>query len=612
MSLRIMATLGALCLSACPGKAYGFLPTDDEPSDFEPPTKFQFRDGATHVTLQGSRQWNDLPGSGLNLTSNGLLWGDSQVSPEKFLAVLAPELAPLTAHRINSRSDGHTLHESFELRWAKWPIFGSRLDLHHVRDQLAMYKAQLPRISHIDLPPQQLDFKSLDELNIGVFTRNLSHVSSIQGLAVDHDTLIPAWSISGWDEFKGTTQTILVDALRGTIVHETTDSFKFANVYQVNPQHGTLIRVDLSDLMSTSLLDGLRISVYAPDSVSPRAIGVDRTFDFNPDVPSDAVHFDEAQTYYSATEALKWFENRFGADFRALHLKIRINDDMEGRPDNAFYLPDPAGPEIHIGRGDKLRNLGRDKDVINHEMAHHIIYSYIRATTGDSGILHEGTADYFAYAMSDDPYLAESVSPTAPYIRTAVMSDKADYDLLPANTKTHVKGSYWSALLWAIRSKLGTKQGDQLVYRSLGYLSADANLREAILALLSADRDLADIETQGYTAIYGPRRCFILETATALGFHQAIEEMDGADCGLDLKILGNESRRKAKVIVSENNKTSHLDFKTLGKSCSTIGVGGFYPLASFILMCLPLALGIWNNAHDRQRRFVWNSKKFLK
>jgi hypothetical protein len=612
MSLRIMATVGLLSLSACPGQAYGFLPTDDEPSASEPPTKFQFRDATTHVTLQGSRQWNDLPGSSLNLTGSGSLIGNRRVSPEKFLATLAPELAPLTAHTIKSHSDGLVHHESFELRLGNWPIFGSRLDLHHVRDQLVMYKAQLPRISHLDLPPQQDDFKSLEELNIGTLTRNLTHMTSSQGLAVDHDTLIPAWSISGWDEFKGAKQTILVDAIRGTVVHESSDSFKFANVYQVNPRHGTLIRVDLSDLLSTSLLDGLRISVYAPDSVSPRAIGSDRTFDFNPEVPSDAVHFDEAQTYFSATEALKWFENRFGTDFKTLHLKIRINDDMAGRPDNAFYLPDPAGPEIRIGRGDKLRNLGRDKDVIYHEIAHHIIYSHIQATTGDSGILHEGTADYFAYAMSDDPYLAESVSPTAPYIRTAVMSNKADYDLLPVNTKTHIKGSYWSALLWALRSKLGSKQGDQLVYRSLDYLSPDANLREAILALLSADRDLADLETPGYPAVYGPRRCFILETATVLGFHQAIEEMDGTACGLDLKNLGNESRREAAGLGSDPSKKSQLDFKTFGKSCSTIGVDGFSHSTYLILVCLPLVLGIWNRKRYRQRRFAWNSKKSSK
>ncbi|MEN9826420.1 MAG: hypothetical protein RI953_2165, partial [Pseudomonadota bacterium] len=88
-------------------------------------------------------------------------------------------------------------------------------------------------------------------------------------------------------------------------------------------------------------------------------------------------------------------------------------------PDNAQYLwagnTGRGSPEILIGYGGyvsgqsncyKLRDLGKDMDVIMHEFGHHIVFRGLSNAKSQSVALHEGFADYFTYAISGNNRLA--------------------------------------------------------------------------------------------------------------------------------------------------------------------------------------------------------------
>ena len=86
--------------------------------------------------------------------------------------------------------------------------------------------------------------------------------------------------------------------------------------------------------------------------------------------------------------------------------KASIILDIHARPggskNNALYVPketETDAAKIMIGNGDGniLKNLPQDREVISHELGHHIIYHHITQTSGESLILHEGLADFFTF-----------------------------------------------------------------------------------------------------------------------------------------------------------------------------------------------------------------------
>lgn len=557
------------------------------------------------LSLEAALQIKPSSAGSLGLYDPNTLLGQTGVTPNLVLKELAPHLQQLVPELLERKVRGTVVHEVFQLKYGFWAIAHSNIELHHYANRLVLLRVNLPHIESLAGKYSPSDFKSLSVLQAEVGGPATVYEDSYQILTAQNGELIPAWEIHAVDPSRGAVIRRIIDGRYGNLLEEKATDFRLTSVYSKNPKDGGMIQVKLPDLKSGTNLDGKYFSVFSPDQTDPRAEGNEGDFSYRPDVDGDATHFDEVQTYYNVTRALAFFREKFGFDPKSESITIRVHHNLGGKNDNAYYLPSLATPEIRIGQGDKLKNLSRDVDVISHEYAHHIIYKHLKESKGESGILHEGIADYFAFAISDDPYLGESVLPNSAYLRTATTVDKDKYDLLPASTKTHVKGSYWSSFLWLLRENLGSEYTDLLVYESLPYLGADGTIKDAFLGILSADRDLSGNSRRGEVPLYGENKCAIFAAGLKLGFATYLADFDGSSCGLNLEELAEESRTQIKRL-GKSNRTGRT-IKPPLKACGTMDFHEKMTQntsnTTIVLMITPLFFGLWS--YIRRASWIW-------
>lgn len=510
---------------------------------------------------------------GFALTSKPLL-GRYGLTAAEIVAELAPHLTACTTRLVSAKSEGRVVHEYYELWFGTYPLANAYLHLHHFDNRLVMIRSSLPDFRLPPAAPTDVDFLPLASLGLLADDGTTEHtrrvIADFGGLAA------PTWEVRRTTPATGSTQTLLIEAQTGAVLETVDSSFDVAtptaHVFAVGPRDATLVTQTLSDLPGTGYLDGARVVVYAPGEGDPRAQAPDGRFEYLPDDFADAISFDQVQAYYGATRALDWFRDHLGFDGGATPIKVRVNDLIKGRADAALYTPPPAGPEVRLGAGnDVLTNLARDTDVVTHELGHHLIYSYVTTSQGESGVLHEGTSDYFAYAVNGDPYLGESIAPGRPYLRTAALASDSKYDRLAESEPSHIRGQYWSAVLWDLRQSQG-EDFDRTVYASLPYLGPRAGLRDGFLALLNADRDRHPLATdRAESGIYGESKCAILEAALARGFAVYLDGLQGESCGLDLTALAEESRAAQSGVPVGGRQGQTITM--FGRTCSVVSGG---------------------------------------
>lgn len=540
---------------------------------------------------------------GLSLTGSDELIGRYGLSAREILLALAPHLEGVTLElaSITTGADGSTVHEDYRLKFGAHEIAGAYLRLAHHRNQLVMLRAKLPAFR---LPAEAFaegDFVPLAALGFEPGGAVKAVVAESSGLAA------PAWLQTQRAQGVERARETLVDAQTGAILAERDVAFDLqdgaldvkAMVFARGPNDGALVEVSLPELPPTGWLDGLHFRVYAPDESDPRVQARDLRFNLRPDDPVEGVQFDQVQAYYGAMKALDFFRARFGYDPGTTSLAVRVN--MGGsQADNAAYTPPPIGPEILIGRGEEVfRNLAREVDVLAHEFSHHVIFRYLTRASGESGVVHEGTSDFFAYAQAGDPFLGESVVPGASYLRTAALAAGDRYDELESWRDGHFRGQYWSAVLWELRQRIGAEAWDKTVYEALPYLGPASGLRDAFLALFNADRDLAPRpEGDPERASFGLHKCVILDVGIARGFAVALEGIDGSVCGFNLKQLAKDSRALTdKANGKLVGKRDGVKVSLFGKSCSTIGLEGVADPREGVpfllwLLAMPLLAGV--------------------
>lgn len=348
-----------------------------------------------------------------------------------------------------------------------------------------------------------------------------------------------------------------------------------AHVHTENVLDAKLQTVTLDEIKEGDYLDYPMFSVFGRTTLDTRAQAMNGLFPYTPD--SNPTLFDQVQTSFNAQKALSWFQRMTGWEHSGRPIEIFTNtDDLN----NAFYLPAqgtlPA--EVHLGRGDQIsmRFLSRDADVVSHELSHHYIYQFVTTSRGDSGVIHEGTADYLAYAIQGDPHLGETVVPNAPYLRTALISENRRYDDPNQDRTSHHLGQYWSAVLWDLREQLGS-EGDEMILTSLSYLPEQATLTDAFVALLYADNALFPT-TDKYR---GENYCTILKRAIARGFTHAVRSLDGSSCELDLAQIA--SQRDAEIVPPQ--KSSRDPLAHIIPACGALSHGG-KSFRWFALLCL--------------------------
>lgn len=301
----------------------------------------------------------------------------------------------------------------------------------------------------------------------------------------------------------------------------------------------------------------------------------------------------QVSTFAHANMMLQWFEKLgfswYGND--RVILMVHANYDpvrKRKNPNNAFYAPPSllqdgsrSEPHILVGDGDgrNLQNLPLDGDVIAHEFSHHVIFQYLPATGGQAGAVHEGLSDYFTFARTGNPCLAES---TCPHGSNACQLDGqcmryADHGYSWHSLRgqgVHIEGQVLSAMLWDLRTEFGLAADDvnKLAFNAVRHFTPHTQLRDFIDSLLMADRNT-----------FNGRNCAaILNAALGRGLQEFIAI--GIDCG-----NGVTSEALVEQASAENNNKSAGNYKRHKGGCGTILSS---PTASpyALIVLLPLLL----------------------
>lgn len=509
--------------------------------------------------------------------------GDSSPDVQNLLLNVAPLLkgCRLEKSRSLTSSDKKNIHEYYEVYCRESLLYGAFLMLHWRHGTLVMIQG--------DFPTQRIEEHVFSDLEYTMAPNDFLTAYLLKGRDLeDRDEIFdvnkiiffdgklfkPAWLIDWFNGHRGIKQRVIVDPLDGAWLQVEDIGFSAAKVYEHGPQDQAVISVDLDDLDESGYLDGSYFSVFAPTEYEPRVYGPDGDFEYSPTNENDVMNFNEVQAYYGASRALKWFQKKFSFEMDE-SLIIRLYPSNSYSVNESGYSPPGfGGPMIEIGIGDgqKYANLARDTDVMTHEFSHHVLFRHLKYSTGQTGVLHEGFADYFAYAINGDPYLGETIKPGASYLRTALQSKDLRFDDPRISQEAHVLGEVWSALLWDMREQIGSDM-DYIAYHALPYMSARAGYQEAIIGLLNADRDLYPLVSSDadYQA-FGIHKCEIIEAAVARGLATYIENVDGVSCKLELASLANESRAYTEAHTEKKKKGKTINLNLGGKPCAVIGM----------------------------------------
>lgn len=167
--------------------------------------------------------------------------------------------------------------------------------------------------------------------------------------------------------------------------------------------------------------------------------------------------------------------------------------DISANSCNAYY----TNGTINFYRGDRVcHNFGRIADVVYHELGHGI-HHYILEAGIFAGDVSEGSSDYVACTIENDPVLAENAWTDGTSVRE-IDTDRFYPD--DAIGQVHNDGLIWASFLWNLRElwigaygfEEGVRQTDQLFLATLAYGPRLVDIYESVLAADDDDGDLTN------------------------------------------------------------------------------------------------------------------------
>ena len=225
---------------------------------------------------------------------------------------------------------------------------------------------------------------------------------------------------------------------------------------------------------------------------------------------------------------------------------------------------------------------------MSHEFSHHVIYKTLTSTSGESLILHEGLADGFVFMRTGNACLGESICPKGSgacifegqCLRSGEINLKYQDDNWNAwSRQGHLRGQLISGFVWDLYKgeKLAKDSVSALVFKAISYFRADSGLRDFVLAMFTADRDLfagANFELIKATAEAHNLGEFISDVQPT-----AIPALEGTTSALPQDLTDNKGKKK--------NKGDDNPFK-----CGTIAMptGDASKMFLLFLISLPLIL----------------------
>jgi Fungalysin metallopeptidase (M36) len=333
---------------------------------------------------------------------------------------------------------------------------------------------------------------------------------------------------------------VLIDAVSGDVLatHDLLHDFRTgkAKLFNPNPvvENGGFagLRSDHND-QDFHLLTALRRSVTLPKidggqnclrgewanaklghdahSVCKRSLrwrGVTRSSD----------KFEALMTYYDITTAQQYIQD-LGFS-RANHNPIDDRSQQAVadafRADNSFYSPFTRRIKYGSGGVDDAE----DADVIWHEYGHAMqdreSHQFLLSTGGEVGALQEGSADYWAAAMSsrspgtaneddvcifdwDATSYGDKFPAVPPFSTARFCGRRADVPWTLAKAEDpgkncrfdiHCVGQVWSSALWDLRKEIGGKKMDTIYLTAQFMYHANEDFNQAAAALVDADATL--------------------------------------------------------------------------------------------------------------------------
>ncbi len=455
--------------------------------------------------------------------SLGLRYMVSNTTALEVLKHTGPETESC-AIRLNSILMGRSgvKHKQFNIICHELPVFGGFLAEHDTAKGSVLISGQVPEKHSEFLAAEALvsEQEAREQMILYDFTDTPAAGQLIYFFHPDKNAFLPSYQFTAYKENHGR-YTVIIDGIDGDFVTALPQFFNAHKGYTFleNSFEEKVQLRELTSLQSTAnFLDGNNFQVFGSTLQDERAQADEKMFSY---FPEDEKLFDQVQTYYSLERAKTFFNQHF-TDLKTSAIEVYTHSSLDN---NAMYLPGDTNNSdaIYIGTSDDvyMTNLNRDSDVVIHEYSHHIIYHFLQATYGESLILHEGTADFFAYVINNNPNLAESLLPGSGYLRTANLDHKRLYDDEKEYLGAHLLGQFWSAFLWDLYQELGPMVITTIT-KSLYYWNKKMTLSDAFLALLHADDDINA----------GKNHCTILKTAQNRGFFSDTRSMGDNSCGL--------------------------------------------------------------------------------
>ncbi|MFZ9521375.1 MAG: hypothetical protein ACO3A4_12955, partial [Silvanigrellaceae bacterium] len=212
------------------------------------------------------------------------------------------------------------------------------------------------------------------------------------------------------------------------------------------------------------------------------------------DYPYESVEYSEMVGYWSLQRGMEWHrgiqsdaQKVYFGDFGLKGpMDVFVRADVAGGPAYSPFIQslDSSNPVIYVSTGledripepGELANTTKDSDVFFHEFSHHIIYRSVvpNIVYSQPRAIQEGLADYFAYAITGNNKLGESVNGGGSPLRAGNLSDAFSADsFLPAESwDVYRAGELLSSALWKLRESLGDWKG--------GYKRVDKVVWDAI------------------------------------------------------------------------------------------------------------------------------------
>jgi hypothetical protein len=384
------------------------------------------------------------------------------------------------------------------------------------------------------------------------------------------------------------------------------DAFDVDGTAKVHPNNvlkGSPTEVKLKGLVGDGTLTSEFIKTVVPSGTAP-AKEASHAFNYPP--LSDP-RYDEAAVFHYAQRHLSFVQSLGFAWYGPTPLLVKLHVKPAGRSNNALFVPATDAddnPTISIDDGDgvELQNLGNDADVVSHEFGHHVIYQTLRTTDGESLVLHEGLADFFAFSRSGDACLGESICPkkSLACVVQAACLRSGELELVykdalwehwtgGRNRLGHLHGQLISGMLWDLRRGEAVPPEDlgRLVMKAISYFKVDSGFRDLMLALFLADRDL--FEGKYFDAIYtaGDARGLgeFFDDVPKDG--KSLPEPSGGGGGLQ---GGNTPDGTAAQPGKASKKEDKGDENPV--RCGTLGGTVQADAASILVIALPLLIGL--------------------